>query len=82
MTTVRVAALLVLAGVGPAAAQAPYGYGLGTGGYGHGLYGGLSGRAAGPGGGSRPVGGDGIVRGGADPGAAQPTPAPSRPRPR
>lgn len=67
------AALLLLALAGTAVAQTPYGYGLGTTGYGHGLNGGLSGRAAGPGGGSQAVGGDGVLRGG----SAQPDAAPA-----
>lgn len=82
MARMRVAALLALAFVGPAAAQVPYGYGLGTGGYGRGLNGSLSGRATGPGEGSRAAGGDGVVRGGAAARPIQPVPAPGRPMPR
>ena len=71
------AAFLLLASAGTAAAQTPYGYGLGTAGYGHGLNGGLSGRAAGPGGGPQVVGGDGVLRGeGAQPDVSQNRTAP------
>ena len=78
---IGMAVAFLLAGLAPAAAQSPYGYGLGTRGYGHGLNGGLSGRAAGPGEGPRPAGGDGIVRGGAAPGTQPPPSPPGPPRP-